>query len=297
MYRFYRRLSSFCRVIRFDHRGMGMSSRIGGGQDHPGVLGRGRGRGDGRGRLRARHDLRARAFTAMSALFLAADRPERVANLVIVNGSARALWAPDYEVGHAGQRRRLRSRRWRWSPTPSSRASTSSRSSRRRSPRDQAFRTWWDAAGNRAASPSMARRSNQALDRRRRARQAAAHHRADPGPASRGRRVRRRSGTAATSPSTSRVPATSNCRAPTRCTGSATPRRSSPRSRSSSPASRGGSDAERVLTTIVFTDIVGSTAARRRARRRPLARPARQPRQRGPPRARALRRSRSQHGR
>ena len=29
MYRFYRRLASFSRVIRFDHRGMGMSSRIG----------------------------------------------------------------------------------------------------------------------------------------------------------------------------------------------------------------------------------------------------------------------------
>ena len=29
MFRFYRRLSSFCRVIRFDHRGLGMSSRIG----------------------------------------------------------------------------------------------------------------------------------------------------------------------------------------------------------------------------------------------------------------------------
>ena len=28
---------------------------------------------------------------------------------------------------------------------------------------DHAFRAWWDAAGNRAASPSMARRSNQAL--------------------------------------------------------------------------------------------------------------------------------------
>ena len=28
---------------------------------------------------------------------------------------------------------------------------------------DQAFRNWWDAAGNRAASPSMARRSGQAL--------------------------------------------------------------------------------------------------------------------------------------
>ena len=29
MYRFYRRLASFSRVIRFDQRGMGMSSRIG----------------------------------------------------------------------------------------------------------------------------------------------------------------------------------------------------------------------------------------------------------------------------
>ena len=46
--------------------------------------------------------------------------------------------------------------------------------------------------------------------------------------------------------------------------------------------SRGGSDAERVLTTIVFTDIVGSTRAGRHPRRRPLARPARQPRHRGP---------------
>ena len=28
---------------------------------------------------------------------------------------------------------------------------------------DHAFRTWWDLAGNRAASPSMARKSNQVL--------------------------------------------------------------------------------------------------------------------------------------
>ena len=34
---------------------------------------------------------------------------------------------------------------------------------------------------------------------------------------------------------------------------------------------RGGAEAERVLTTIVFTDIVGSTAARRDPGRRPLA--------------------------
>ena len=28
MYRFHRRLASFCRVIRFDHRGIGLSSRV-----------------------------------------------------------------------------------------------------------------------------------------------------------------------------------------------------------------------------------------------------------------------------
>ena len=28
MYRFHRRLASFCRVIRFDQRGMGLSSRV-----------------------------------------------------------------------------------------------------------------------------------------------------------------------------------------------------------------------------------------------------------------------------
>ena len=44
-------------------------------------------------------------FTAMSALLLAADHPERVSQLVIVNGAARALWAPDYDVGARAQRR------------------------------------------------------------------------------------------------------------------------------------------------------------------------------------------------
>ena len=38
-----------------------------------------------------------------------------------------------------------------------SRASTCWGSSRRPLPDDDAFRAWWDHAGNRAASPSMAR--------------------------------------------------------------------------------------------------------------------------------------------
>jgi class 3 adenylate cyclase len=161
MYRFFRRLSSFCRVIRFDHRGMGMSSRIGAdkitpacwAEDVVAVM-------DAVGCERA--TIFGSGFTAMSALFLAADRPGRVANLVIVNGAARALWAPDYEAG---------SRASGASPfttvaiepdaveqgfdvleviAPSVAG-------------DRVFRAWWDAAGNRAASPSMARRSSQAL--------------------------------------------------------------------------------------------------------------------------------------
>ena len=94
MYRFYRRLSSFCRVIRFDHRGMGMSSRIGRrtrsrpacwAEDAVAVM-------DAVGCERA--TIFASGFTAMSALFLAADHPERVSSLVIVNGGGtRAVGA------------------------------------------------------------------------------------------------------------------------------------------------------------------------------------------------------------
>jgi class 3 adenylate cyclase len=161
MYRFYRRLSSFCRVIRFDHRGMGMSSRIGAdkvtpacwAEDAVAVM-------DAVGCDSA--TFLASGFTAMSALFLAGDRPQRVSRLVLVNAGARALWAPDYDVGAQAS-----------GANPFTTvvmepdaveqgfdileliAPTVSR--------DLAFRNWWDTAGNRAASPSMARRVNQAL--------------------------------------------------------------------------------------------------------------------------------------
>jgi class 3 adenylate cyclase len=161
MYRFFRRLSSFCRLIRFDHRGMGMSSRIGAdkitpacwAEDVVAVM-------DAVGSERA--TIFGSGFTAMSALFLAADRPERVANLVIVNGSARALWAPDYEAGAKAS-----------GPNPYTTVVIEPDAVEQGfdvleavAPSvagDHAFRAWWDAAGNRAASPSMARRSSQAL--------------------------------------------------------------------------------------------------------------------------------------
>jgi class 3 adenylate cyclase len=161
MYRFFRRLSSFCRLIRFDHRGMGMSSRIGAdkitpacwAEDVVAVM-------DAVGSERA--TIFGSTFTSVSALFLAADRPERVANLVIVNGAARALWAPDYEAGAQAS-----------GASPYTTVAIEPDAVEQGfdvleaiAPSvagDHAFRAWWDAAGNRAASPSMARRSSQAL--------------------------------------------------------------------------------------------------------------------------------------
>lgn len=159
MYRFFRRLSSFSRLIRFDHRGMGMSSRIGAdtitqycwAQDAVTVM-------DALEIERA--TIFASGFTAMAALLLAGDRPERVQNLVIVNGAARVLWAPDYEPG---------SHREGASPFTTVALEPDAVEQgfdvlHHVAPSvsgDHAFRTWWDAAGNRAASPSMARRASQ----------------------------------------------------------------------------------------------------------------------------------------
>ncbi|MGB9222347.1 MAG: adenylate/guanylate cyclase domain-containing protein [Mycobacterium sp.] len=154
--RFYRRLASFSRVIRFDFRGMGLSSRVPSlemigpkfwAEDAIAVM-------DAAGCQQAA--ILATSYNAMSGLVLAADYPERVCSLVIVNGTARVSWAPDYPAG----------------ARPSS---TDQFTTVAMEPdaveqgfdvlsvvaptvaRDDAFRAWWDHAGNRAASPSMAR--------------------------------------------------------------------------------------------------------------------------------------------
>jgi class 3 adenylate cyclase len=95
-------------------------------------------------------------FASMTGLVLAADYPERVSSLVIVNGAARTLRAPDYPMGFEI-------------------ADTDPYGTVAMEPDavdkgvdilgviapsvagDDAFRAWWDMAGNRAASPSMAR--------------------------------------------------------------------------------------------------------------------------------------------
>ena len=256
MYRFYRRLSSFCRVIRFDHRGMGMSSRIGAdkitpacwAEDAVAVM-------DAVGCERA--TVFASGFTAMSALYLAADRPERVANLVIVNGAARVLWAPDYEAGThpsvAGPFTSVAMESDAVEQGVDVLAAVAPSVAR-----DQAFRAWWDAAGNRAASPSMARRSGQALvdgDARDKLSRVTSPtlviHREDAAfvRAAHGRYL------------AEHIAGARYVELPGEDTlywvGDAMPILSE--IEEFITGSRGGADTERVLTTIVFTDIVGST--------------------------------------
>ena len=296
MYRFYRRLASFCRVIRFDHRGMGMSSRIGAdkitpacwAEDAVAVM-------DAVGCERA--TIFGSGFTAVSAL-LPGRRPPRAGQ----QSGDRQRRGPR-PVGARLRRRGaspaapVRSPRSRWSRTRSSRASTSSTIIAPSVAGDRAFRAWWDTAGNRAASPSMARRANQALidaDVRDKLPQITAR---DADPASRGLAVRRGRPRPLPRRAHRRFPLRRTARRGHAVLGRRHHTRSSPRSRSSSPGVRGGPDAERVLTTIVFTDIVGSTRARRHSGRRPLARPARQPRRRRPPELAAVPRPRGEHRR
>jgi class 3 adenylate cyclase len=156
MYRFHRRLASFGRVIRFDQRGIGMSSRVPSldmigprswAQDAIAVM-------DAAGCERA--TVFAPGFTSLAGLVLAAEFPERICNLVIFNGAARTLRGPDYPIGSdevdaepyttVGVEPDAVEQGFDMlgiiAPSVAG---------------DGAFRAWWDHAGNRAASPSMAR--------------------------------------------------------------------------------------------------------------------------------------------
>jgi class 3 adenylate cyclase len=156
MYRFHRRLASFTRLIRFDHRGIGLSSRIPSidmigptfwAEDAITVM-------DAAGCEEA--TIFAPSSTAATALVLAADYPQRVHSLVIVNGAARALRAPDYpvgaEVGYADPFVTVG-----LEPDAVEQGFDALTIVAPSVAGDDAFRTWWDLAGNRAASPSMAR--------------------------------------------------------------------------------------------------------------------------------------------
>jgi class 3 adenylate cyclase len=156
MYRFHRRLASFARVIRLDQRGIGLSSRVSSAdvigptfwaRDVIAVM-------DAVGCERA--TIVAPGFTSMTGLVLAADYPDRVTSLVVINGAARTLYAPDYPIGSKvdtiDQYTTIAI-----DPDAVEQGFDMLALIAPSVAADDAFRGWWDTAGNRAASPSMAR--------------------------------------------------------------------------------------------------------------------------------------------
>jgi len=94
---FLRRLSSFCRLIRFDKRGTGMSDPVSGAPTLETRM------DDVRAVMDAVGSRRAAVYglsegAAMSILF-AATYPERTAALAVRSAFPRRMWAPDYPWG------------------------------------------------------------------------------------------------------------------------------------------------------------------------------------------------------
>ncbi len=156
MYRFHRRLASFSRVVRYDQRGIGLSSRVPSldvigpefwAQDAIAVM-------DAVGSERA--TILAPSFTSMTGVVLAAEYPERVRSLVIINGAARTLRASDYPIGFDITDTDLMTT-VAIDPDAVEQGFDLLGIIAPSIANDNAFRAWWDMAGNRAASPSMAR--------------------------------------------------------------------------------------------------------------------------------------------
>jgi class 3 adenylate cyclase len=156
MYRFHRRLASFSRVIRLDQRGIGLSSHV----PSIDVIGPRFWAEDAIAVMDAldceQATIFAPSFASMTGLVLAANYPERVRGLVIVNGAARSLWAPDYPAG-AQVDTAAPFTTVAMDPDALEQGFDVLRIFAPNVAGDDAFRAWWDLAGNRAASPSMAR--------------------------------------------------------------------------------------------------------------------------------------------
>jgi len=156
MYRFHRRLASFCRVIRFDQRGIGLSSRV----PSLDMLGPESWAQDALAVMNAvgceRATIFAPGFTTLAGVVLAADHSDRVNSLVIANGTARTLRGPDYPIG-AELDAADRFTSIGMEPDAVEQGFDMLGIIAPSVAHDDAFRSWWDMAGNRAASPSMAR--------------------------------------------------------------------------------------------------------------------------------------------
>lgn len=156
LHRFHNRLASFSRLIRFDLRGVGFSDSVA--SSSPPTLEQWM--GDALSVLDAASSEHAAVFaprdSSAEGILLAATHPDRVSSLIIVNGTARIARAEDYLVGipEAVLDRFLAVN---MEPDAVERGLDFLALAAPSVANDEAFRTWWNRAGNRGASPAAAR--------------------------------------------------------------------------------------------------------------------------------------------
>ncbi|HEX2513020.1 MAG TPA: alpha/beta hydrolase [Xanthobacteraceae bacterium] len=154
--RFFKRLASFSRLIRFDRRGMGLSDRDVG----PSTLEE---RVDDiRAVMDAAGSKRAALFGVsegghMSVMF-AATHPERTAGLVLCGCFAKEVWAPDYPWGRTLKAKET----WVAAMEESWGGPFDLEDAAPSVANDEAARSWFGAYLRYAASPSAARASFRA---------------------------------------------------------------------------------------------------------------------------------------
>ncbi|HEY3095274.1 MAG TPA: adenylate/guanylate cyclase domain-containing protein [Acidimicrobiia bacterium] len=154
--RFNSRLASFSRLIRFDRRGVGMSDPV----VPTGPTTLEQWVHDAVAVMDAVGSRRAAVFaprdTSLQAVMMAAAHPDRVASLVMVNGSARVSRAEDYPIG-VPQRILDRFLDINMEPDAVDRGFDFLALVAPSVAHNKDFRAWWVRAGYRGASPAMAR--------------------------------------------------------------------------------------------------------------------------------------------
>jgi class 3 adenylate cyclase len=156
MARFQRRLTTFGRLIRFDQRGVGLSDR-----GSPSAVPTGEHWvQDALSVLDAVNSERAVVLApflaAAEGIALAALHAERVADLIIVNGAARLLSSPDYPYGLTPNQLDSLARPL-VEPDAVEQGMDMLTMIAPSVAGDPAFRAWFDRAGNLGATPAMAR--------------------------------------------------------------------------------------------------------------------------------------------
>jgi class 3 adenylate cyclase len=150
--RFDRRLASFARVIRFDRRGIGMSDGV----SPAAPLTIEQAAKDASAVLDAAASHNAAVFGGQTAMMFCAMYPERSTHLVLLNAFARLTRASDYPWGPTQAEVDV----WTSSVPDPTHAGDGPDDLAMMAPslaRDPQFRAYWRQAGQRGASPAVAR--------------------------------------------------------------------------------------------------------------------------------------------